>query len=140
MQTQNDVIVEYKVDVPKNKQLAEFYCNGGWYEMATITKGDKVVHVGVNGEMHLSIPNIKDGELVDSYDPICYGNELSYEFKDDLHFVQFIKTASNSGFEVYRMNPWWEVFSNDDPDGYVSDESNFYDVISSVLSLLEDEV
>lgn len=132
----SDITVEYTEVIPENRQMPEFYACGTAKVYATITKGDRVINVAVNGEMHLTIPYIVNGELDDTNaDIIRYGDEMP--FADDLQFLQFIKTISNSGFQVYRMNPWWEVYSDMDPEGGVYD--TFYEAVDIAIGLMDED-
>lgn len=135
----SDVTVEYLEVIPETRQMPEFYACGTSKDYAIITKGDREVRVAVNGEMHLTIPYWENGQLNDlNADVIRYGDELSELFKDDINFWQFAKTISNSGFEIYRMNPWWEVYDKNDPEGGVYD--TFYEAIEgAIATVLDDE-
>lgn len=135
-----NVKIDYKEVIPTNVQMPEFYVsNGGGHEIyATVSEGDREINIAVNGEMYLTIPNIwksgelTDGEIVrDSYDLILAGIE------NDLQLMQFIKTISNAGFQVYHENPWWELFSDVDPDGIVCE--TFYQAVDMAISLIKDE-
>lgn len=48
-----------------------------------------------------------------------------------------LKTISNSGFEVYRMNPWWEVFSHNCDMGEVYD--TFYEAVDGGIDYILDD-
>lgn len=137
----SDVEIEYLAAIPESKQMPEFYACGGSDDYAIVRRGDREVRVAVNGEMHLTIPNLtKDGELSDDNATIVrYGSDLEeLGFKDDAHLWQFIKIISMSGYEIYRMNPWWEVYDEFDPEGGVYD--TFYEAIEGAIStVLDDE-
>ena len=135
----SDVTIEYMTVIPETMQMAEFYACGGSDDYAVVTRGDREVRVAVNGEMHLTIPNLINGELDDTNATVIrYGDEFRELFKDDIHFWQFAKTISNSGFEIYRMNPWWEVYDEFDTEGSVYD--TFYEAIEGAIStVLDDE-
>jgi len=138
----SEVTIDYNEVVPKHIQSPEFYVEGhGFNQIATLTRGDRQIHVAANGEMDLTIPNIVNGELSDEgATRIRYASDLREAgIKDDIQFIQFIKTISNSGFEIYRMNPWWEIYADHDPDGIVSDSDNFYDAIDIATALLFDD-
>ena len=135
----SEVTIDYHEVIPENKQMAEFYATGNWEPYATLTRGDRVISFGVNGEMHLTIPYVENNELIDGYNIIRDCWDMSEHFKDDIQFNQFLKTMSNSGFEVYRMNPWWEFFADEDPDGIVPTSSNFYGAIEEAIEVLFDD-
>lgn len=142
MQTVNlsDVTIEYMEMIPESRQMPEFYAVGTSKDYAIVTRGDREVRVAVNGEMHLTLPMIdSDGELTDEGAPVIrYGDEISQLFRDDIDFWQYVKVISRSGFEIYRMNPWWEVYDDFDLDGSVYD--TFYEAIEGAIStVLDDE-
>lgn len=136
----SDVTVEYIEAIPETRQMPEFYACGTSKDYAIITKGDREIRVAVNGEMHLTIPyiDITTGELDDTNATIIrYGDELDMYFNDDIQFMQFAKTISNSGFEIYRMNPWWEVYSDMDSEGAVYD--TFYEAVDIAIGLMDED-
>jgi hypothetical protein len=137
----SEVTIEYAQVVPEHIQAAEFYAEGGLKTIAVLTRGDREIEVAVNGEMSLVIPEIVNGKLSDEGATIVrYGDDLyDVGINNDFELNQFIKTISNAGFEVYRMNPWWEIFSEIDQDGIVSDSGGFYDAIDVATALLFDE-
>ena len=138
----SEVTIEYNEVVPEHIQSPEFYVEGnGSNTIAILSRGDREIYVSANGEMDLTIPNIVDGELSDEgATRIRYASDLfEVGIKDDIQFIQLIKTISNAGFEVYRMNPWWEIWADHDPDGIVSDSDNFYEAIDIATALLFDE-
>ena len=134
------VTVEYKEVIPTSKQMAEFYVwQEGYESYATIRYEDRVVEVERGGEMYLSIPDVTNGELSEHYQNIVrYSDDLSdIGINDDIQFMQYLKTISNSGFEVYRMNPWWEVFSHNEDMGEVYD--TFYEAIDGGIDYILDD-
>ena len=134
------VTVEYKELIPTSKQMAEFYVWGEGYESyATIRYEDRVVEVERGGEMYLSIPDVTNGELSEHYQNIVrYSDDLSdIGINDDIQLTQFIKTISNSGYQVYHMNPWWEVFSHNSDMGEVYD--TFYEAIDGGIDYILDD-
>ena len=137
----SEVAIEYAEVVPEHIQASEFYAGGGLKTIAVLARGNREIEVAVNGEMSLTIPEIVNGELSDDGATIVrYGDDLyDVGIRNDFELNQFIKTISNAGFEVYRMNPWWEIFSEVDQDGIVSDSNNFYDAIDIATALLFDE-
>jgi hypothetical protein len=134
------VTVEYTQTIPTSKQMPEFYVwQEGYESYATITYEDRVVEVERGGEMSLSLPNLVNGELSDEGVTIVrYSDDLEAAgINDDIQLMQFIKTISNSGFEIYRMNPWWEVFSHNSDMGEVYD--TFYDAIDGGIDYILDD-
>ena len=134
------VTVEYKEVIPTSKQMPEFYVWGEGYEnYATITYQDRVVEVERGGEMHLTLPYLVNGELTDEgADIIRYSDHLYAEgINDDIQLLQYIKTVGNSGFEIYRMNPWWEVFSHNEDMGEVYD--TFYEAVDGGIDYILDD-
>jgi hypothetical protein len=140
MKTLEGVTVEYTQTIPTSKQMPEFYVwQRGAESYATITYLDRVVEIERNGEMHLTLPYYKNGELTDEGASIIrYSDELEYEdINDDIQLMQFIKTISNSGFEIYRMNPWWELFAHNDDMGEVYD--TFYEAVDAGIDYITDD-
>ena len=134
------VTVEYKEKIPTSKQMPEFYVWGEGYESyATITYLDRTVEVERGGEMHLTLPNLVNGELSDEGATVVrYSDDLEAAgINDDIQFMQYLKTISNSGFEVYRMNPWWEVFSHNSDMGEVYD--TFYEAVDGGIDYILDD-
>jgi hypothetical protein len=135
------VTVTYTEKIPTSKQMPEFYVwQEGYESYATIRYEDRVVEVERGGEMHLTLPNLVNGELSDEGATVVrYSDDLEAAgINDDIQFMQYLKTISNAGFEVYRMNPWWEVFSHNDDMGEVYD--TFYEAIDGGIDyILDDE-
>jgi hypothetical protein len=140
MKTLEGVTVTYKEKIPTSKQMPEFYVWGEGYESyATITYLDRTVEVERGGEMSLTIPEIINGELEDTCSNIVrYSDDLEAAgINDDIQLMQFIKTISNSGFEVYRMNPWWEVFAHNEDMGEVYE--TFYEAVDAGIDCILDD-
>ena len=140
MKTLEGVTVEYTQTIPTNKQMPEFYVwQEGAESYAQITYLDRVVDIERNGEMSLSLPNLVNGELSDEGVTIVrYSDDLEAAgINDDIQLMQFIKTISNSGFEIYRMNPWWEVFSHNEDMGEVYD--TFYEAVDGGIDYILDD-
>jgi hypothetical protein len=51
--------------------------------------------------------------------------------------MQFIKTISNAGYEVYHNNPWWEVFSHNCDMGEIYD--TFYEAVDGGIDYILDD-
>ena len=137
----SEVTIDYAEVVPEHIQSPEFYVEGhGYNTLATLTRGDREIYLCANGEMSLTIPNIVNGELSDEGATIVrYSSDLhDVGIKDDIQLSQFLKTVSNAGWEVYRMNPWWELYAEHDHDGIVVD-GNFYEGIDIGIGLLFDD-
>ena len=141
IKTYEGVTVDYKEVIPTSKQMPEFYVwQEGYESYATITYLDRTVEVERGGEMHLTLPYFRNGELTDEgADIIRYSDQLEYEdINDDIQLMQYIKTISNSGFQVYRMNPWWEVFAHDQNDmGEVYE--TFYEAVEGGIDYILDD-
>jgi hypothetical protein len=140
MKTYEGVTVEYKEVIPTSRQMPEFYVWGEGYESyATIRYEDRVVEVERGGEMHLTLPNLVNGELSDEGATVVrYSDDLEAAgINDDIQFMQYLKTISNSGFQVYRMNPWWEVFSHNEDMGEVYD--TFYEAVDGGIDYILDD-
>jgi hypothetical protein len=140
MKTLEGVTVEYTQTIPTSKQMPEFYVwQEGAESYATITYLDRVVEIERNGEMSLSLPNLVNGELSDEGVTIVrYSDDLEAAgINDDIQLIQFVKTISNSGFEIYRMNPWWELFAHNEDMGGVYD--TFYEAIDAGIDYITDD-
>jgi hypothetical protein len=136
----DDVTITYYEVIPEDKQMPEFYVwSNGYESYATIKYEDRVVEVERGGEMHLTLPNLVNGELSDEGATVVrYSDDLEAAgINDDIQFMQFLKTISNAGFEVYRMNPWWEVFSHNSDMGEVYD--TFYEAIDCGIDYILDD-
>jgi hypothetical protein len=134
------VTVTYTEVIPTSKQMAEFYVwQEGYESYATIRYEDRVVEVERGGEMHLTLPNLVNGELCDEgATHVRYSDDLQAAgINDDIQLMQFLKTVSNSGFEIYRMNPWWEVFSHNSDMGEVYD--TFYEAVDGGIDYILDD-
>jgi hypothetical protein len=134
------VTVTYTEKIPTSKQMPEFYVwQEGYESYATIKYEDRVVEVERGGEMHLTLPNLVNGELSDEGATVVrYSDDLEAAgINDDIQFMQYLKTISNSGFEVYRMNPWWEVFSHNSDMGEVYD--TFYEAVDGGIDYILDD-
>jgi hypothetical protein len=89
--------------------------------------------------MSLSLPNLVNGELSDEGVTIVrYSDDLEAAgINDDIQLIQFVKTISNSGFEIYRMNPWWELFAHNEDMGGVYD--TFYEAVDAGIDYITDD-
>jgi len=134
------VTVTYTEMIPTSKQMAEFYVwQDGFESYATITYLDRTVEVERGGEMYLSIPDVTNGELSEHYQNIVrYSDDLSdIGINDDIQLTQFIKTISNSGYQVYHMNPWWETLPHNEDMGEVYD--TFYEAVEGGIEYIMEE-
>ena len=140
MKTLEGVTIEYTQTIPTSKQMAEFYVwQEGAESYATITYLDRVVDIERNGEMHLTIPNLVNGELTDEYGVIVrYSDDLEAAgITDDIQLMQFVKVTGNAGFETVRMNPWWEVFAHNEDMGEIYD--TFYEAVDAGIDYITDD-
>ena len=138
--TLEGVTNEYTQTIPTNKQMPEFYVyQEGAESYAQITYLDRVVDVERNGEMYLSIPDLINGELNEDYQNIVrYSDQLEDAgISDDIQLTQFIKTISNSGYQVYHNNPWWEVFAHNEDMGEIYD--TFYEAVDAGIDYITDD-
>jgi hypothetical protein len=140
MKSLEGVTVEYTMTIPTSKQSPEFYVwQEGAESYAQVTYLDRVVDIERNGEMYLSIPDLVNGELNEDYQNIVrYSDQLeSAGITDDIQLHQFIKTISNSGYQVYHNNPWWEVFSHNEDMGEIYD--TFYEAVDAAIDYITDD-
>ena len=134
------VTSEYTQTIPTSNPAPEFYVwQEGAESFAQITYLDRVVDIERNGEMYLSIPDLVNGELNEDHQNIVrYSDQLeSAGITDDIQLAQFIKTISNSGYQVYHNNPWWEVFAHNDDLGEVYD--TFYEAVDAAIDYIMDD-
>ena len=103
MKTLEGVTVEYTQTIPTSKQMPEFYVwQEGAESYATITYLDRIVEVERNGEMRLEIPELFEEGLIYKDKIIRYSDDLEAAgINDDIQLIQFIKTMSNAGYQVY---------------------------------------
>ena len=141
IKTYEGVTVEYTQTIPTSKQMPEFYVwQEGYESYATITYLDRVVEIERGGEMYLSIPDVSKEGLSEHYQNIVrYSDDLSdIGINDDIQLTQFIKTISNSGYQVYHQNPWWEVFAHNEDMGEIYE--TFYEAVDAGIDyILTDE-
>lgn len=137
----SDVTIEYAEVIPEDKQLAEFYINRTEpFVFATISKGDRNVYVAVNGEMYISIPSEPWGGYDKEYteEIIRYSDDLEKFVKTDKELMDLLQLWSvDREYEIYHQNPWWEVYSDDYPDGQVYE--NFYEAVEDAILFVQDD-
>ena len=140
IKTYEGVTVEYTQTIPTSKQMPEFYVwQEGYESYATITYLDRVVEIERGGEMYLSIPDVSKEGLSEHYQNIVrYSDDLSdIGINDDIQLTQFIKTISNSGYQVYHQNPWWEVFAHNEDMGEIYE--TFYEAVDAGIDCILDD-
>lgn len=136
-----DITIEYVEVIPEDKQMAEFYVNQNEpFVYATISKGDREVYVAVNGEMYISLPT----EEWQGYDypyteeVIRYSDTLDKLVKNDYELLELYKLWTlEREYEIVHMNPWWEVYSDDYPEGEVFD--TFYEAVEGAIKFVQDD-
>jgi hypothetical protein len=137
----SEVTIDYKEVIPTTRQEVEFYrwVNGSDI-YASLTRGDRELDIAANGDMYLCILNFnEDGSISEDETVIKYSDDLiSAGITDDIQLRQYLKTVGNSGYSVYHENPWWEIFSEFDPDGIVHD-GGFYGAVERAIELLFDD-
>lgn len=139
----DDVTITYEEVVPEDRQQAEFYVHSGDMEtIALLEYKDRVLHVARNGEMYLSIPaeDLETGEWVEHEVNICrYTDDLERfaETDEDLYALIHLWSVERE-YEIYHMNPWWEVWNDDVlPEGEVLD--SFYQAIDWAIEFIKDD-
>ena len=117
-----------------------FYCNGGLNTLVTLTNElGKTMYVTANGEMYLVPPVVhinEDGttELVEGYDRIRYSDDLidcGIDTDVKLNWLTNI-VCEVSGFEMWHMNNWFEVFGEDE-DGVADDMGEVLDYLDEAI-------
>lgn len=128
-------------------QDSSFYCNGGLNTLVTLTNElGKTMYVTANGEMYLSIPEVQvneDGttELADVHTRIRYSDdliELGIDTDYKLNWLTKI-VCEISGFEMWHMNNWFEVFGEDE-DGIADDMGEVLDSLDEALEYAKAEL
>jgi hypothetical protein len=140
----DDVTITYYEVVPEDKQMAEWYVDGTTStDLATLEYHGRVLHLARNGEMYLSIPaeDMDTGEWVEHEINICrYTDDLERFAETDNDLIELVHLWSvEREYEIYHMNPWFELY-NDDlyPDGMVC-ESDFYGAIDEAIDFIKDD-
>ena len=139
----DDVTITYEEVIPEDKQQAEFYVyDNDMQTYAVLEYKDRVVDVARNGEMYLSIPSedLETGEWVEHEVNICrYTDDLERFAETDEELYALIHLWSvEREYEVYHMNPWWEVWNDDVlPEGAVMD--SFYEAIDWAIEFIKDD-
>jgi len=131
------VSIQLTQEIPRSKQLAEFYSNGVTCEtFATITYLDRKVKVDCCGEMLLTFPSMIDGEQSDHVPVIVkYADQLEAAgIKDDTQLDQYFDTILMSD---PSLNPWWEVFAKDEDNGEKFD--SFYEALDYGIEFITDD-
>lgn len=139
----DDVTITYEEVIPEDKQQAEFYVyDNDMQTYAVLEYKDRVLDVARNGEMYLSIPSedLETGEWVEHEINICrYSDDLERFAETDQELYDLIHLWSvEREYEVYHMNPWWEVWNDDVlPEGAVMD--SFYEAIDWAIEFIKDD-
>ena len=139
----DDVTITYEEVIPEDKQQAEFYVyDNDMQTYAVLEYKDRVLDVARNGEMYLSIPSedLETGEWVEHEINICrYSDDLERFAETDQELYDLIHLWSvEREYEIYHMNPWWEVWNDDVlPEGAVMD--SFYEAIDWAIEFIKDD-
>ena len=131
------VSVQLTQEIPRSKESPEFYSNGVTCEtFATITFLDRKVKVDCCGEMLLTFPSMIDGQLSEQAPFIVkYADQLEAAgIKDDAQLDQYFDTILMSD---PSLNPWWEVFAQDEDNGEKFD--SFYEALDYGIEFIANE-
>lgn len=136
------VTIEYQQEIPQNKQMPEFYVYAGLDNIYAVIKyRTRVAYVGVGGDMYISIPaeDMETGEWVEHEINVCrYSDDLERFAKNDKELMDLLHLWSvEREYEIYHQNPWWEVWSDDYPDGDVYD--TFYEAVEGAIKFITEE-
>ena len=132
------VSIQLTQEIPRSKQYPEFYSNGVTCEtFATITYLDRKVKVDCCGEMLLTFPSMIDGQLSEQAPFIVkYADQIEAAgIKDDAQLDQYFDTILMSD---PSLNPWWEVFAQDEDNGEKFD--SFYEALAYGIEFIANEV
>jgi hypothetical protein len=67
-----------------------------------------------------------------------YSNDLDKLVKNDKELIDLIQLWSvEREYEIVHANPWWEVWSDDYPDGEVFD--TFYEAVEAAIKFINDD-
>jgi hypothetical protein len=142
-ETRDDVTITYYQVVPEDKQMPEFYVDGqGCTDVATLEYHGRTLHLARNGEMYISIP-VEDWEgdtKLYSEHVTRYSDDLERIASNDKELMDLLHLWSvEREYEVYHMNPWWELYNDDEfVDGIVCDE-DFYEAIDNAIDLIKND-
>lgn len=139
----DDVTITYAEVIPEDKQMAEFYVyQDAPKTYATLEYKDRVLHLDCNGEMYIAIPL----ETWEGYDKlytehiIRYSDDLEPYAKTDYELNNLINLwCHEREYEIYHMNPWWELWNDESfPDGIVCDV-DFYGAVDMAIDLIKND-
>jgi hypothetical protein len=139
----DDVTITYAEVIPEDRQMAEFYVyQEAPKTYATLEYKDRVLHLDRNGEMHITIPSDPWQGYDYSYNEqnIRYTDDLELYAKTDKELMDLIQLWSvEREYEIYHMNPWWELWNDDVfPDGMVCDE-DFYEAVDMAIDVIKND-
>lgn len=145
--TLTDVTITYREKVPENQQDSAFHTwNPGAENLAVVEYKGRKLFIDRVGDMYLSIPNIP--EHLDVADEevysqnweetvIRYTNDLlSFGIDTDEKLHALDDRFSNNGYQIWHMNSWFEVYSEDDDFGYEV-YHEFYEAVDFALAAIK---
>lgn len=131
-----DVVVKYADGVEASKAIRQdsaFYTWPGTTNVATVEYNGRTLLVDCVGEMHLTIPDVIDGELVDGT-VVRYTDTLEeVGITNDHELYTFLKQVStNAGYEVWRMNSWFELFQIDENGEFLETNAVYHSIDEAI--------
>jgi hypothetical protein len=137
------VVVTYHQVVPEDQQMPEWYVDGTTCtDVATLEYKGRTLHLARNGEMYIAIPveEWEDDTKLYSEHITRYSDDLERIASNDKELMDLLHLWSvEREYEIYHMNPWWELYSDDlYPDGMVC-ESDFYGAIDEAIDFIKDD-
>ena len=137
LETRDDVTIEYAYVCPENQQDSAFHTMSADFEgLATLTYRTRVVYVCRAGEMRIEVPQFDaDGEWSHS-DTIRYTDDLeSIGIDTDEKLAELSEKYQD--YDIWQNNSWFEVYSDDYPDGEIYHEFN--EAIKGALEFIKDD-
>jgi hypothetical protein len=135
------VTITYQYMVPENQQDAAFHTHGpGNNCLAVVEHKGRKLFIDCVGEMYLIMLNITpEGEINEGRDVIRYTDDLiSHGITTDEKLRWYTEMTSEMGWEVWHMNPWFEVFSEEDDFGY-GVYHEFYEAVDFALDAIKED-
>lgn len=141
------IIMNPDVDL-ETRQDSAFYTWPGTTGIAVVEHGGRKVYVDCVGEMYLSVPEIPahldvaDDEVYRQDWPhivVRYADQLSeIGVHTDADLENLDKRFSQNGYEIWHMNSWFEVWSDEDDFGYDTFHS-VSEAIDAAVQYIQDE-
>lgn len=149
VETVDGVTITYREVIPEDRQDAAFYVwENGAENLAVVDYNGRKLFIDRVGEMYLTIPDLP-AELDMADDSVYskaweetvirYTDQLEAAgIKNDFHLKMLDDRFSKKGYEIWHMNAWFEVFSQDDDFGYEV-YHDFYEAVDFAVAAIKDD-